>query len=231
MTEDNKRISIVYGHLGSGKSEFATNYAIYLRKKYNPVAIIDLDTISMYFRVRGIEDVFKKNDIELFATSLNNSNTLDIPALDARNVIPFQNKSYHAVVDTGGDPKGTLVLRYYKDFLKNETQTFYVLNANRVDTNSVEKVQEFMENIAAFSGKPVDCIVNTTHMLRETTPADILKGAELAEEVSKATGVPVKYHVGLESVVNQIKEDPNVSEDVKQKLFPIQLYLRSNWMS
>lgn len=230
MTEDVKRISIVYGHLGSGKSEFAANYAIYLRKKYNPVAIIDLDTISMYFRVRGIADVFKEHDIELLATSLKSSDTLDIPALDARNVVPFQNKAYHAVVDTGGDPKGTLILRYYKEFLKNETETLYVMNANRQDTSTADKVQEFMENIAAFSGKPVDYIVNTTHMLRATTPEDILRGAELAEEVSKTTGVPIKYHVGLEPVVNQIKQDPAVSEDVKQKLFPIKLYLRSDWM-
>src|SRR5665648_1170202 len=47
-----KRIIIITGHYGSGKTEFAVNMAINLRKEHDKVALLDMDIANPYFRSR-----------------------------------------------------------------------------------------------------------------------------------------------------------------------------------
>ena len=53
MISNDKRIRIMIGHYGSGKSEFAMNYVTKLRKEIDgKVALSDLDVVNVYFRTR-----------------------------------------------------------------------------------------------------------------------------------------------------------------------------------
>lgn len=53
MIRDDKRIRIIIGHYGSGKSEFAMNYVTKLRNEVEgKVALSDLDVVNVYFRTR-----------------------------------------------------------------------------------------------------------------------------------------------------------------------------------
>lgn len=53
MITNDKRIRIITGHYGSGKSEFAMNYVVKLRDMVSgKVAIADLDVVNVYFRTR-----------------------------------------------------------------------------------------------------------------------------------------------------------------------------------
>ena len=54
-----KRIRVIIGHYGSGKTEFAVNFAIKLAEEKKKTAIIDLDVVNPYFRSREKEDMFK----------------------------------------------------------------------------------------------------------------------------------------------------------------------------
>ena len=56
-----KRITIISGHYGSGKSEISVNLAI--RKKID--YLIDLDIIKPYFRTRSLNKLLEKNNIHL----------------------------------------------------------------------------------------------------------------------------------------------------------------------
>lgn len=101
---------------------------------------------------------------------------------------------------------------------------FFVLNANRPETDNEEKAILFMEEIAFRSGLRMSGIVNTTHMLKETTVEDVMKGQELCEKVSKKTGVPVRYTVALEEVTKRLPRE------VKGEVLPIRLFMREEWM-
>ena len=46
-----KRIRIITGHYGSGKSELSVNMVMELRKQFDKVAIVDLDIANPYFRI------------------------------------------------------------------------------------------------------------------------------------------------------------------------------------
>ena len=60
MISKDKRIRIMIGHYGSGKSEFAMNYVTKLRKEIDgKVALSDLDVVNVYFRTREKKDFLK----------------------------------------------------------------------------------------------------------------------------------------------------------------------------
>ena len=63
MLMNDKRIRIIVGHYGSGKTEFAVNYAIKLSQELGStrkVAIADIDVVNPYFRSREKEDLLNE---------------------------------------------------------------------------------------------------------------------------------------------------------------------------
>ena len=47
-----KRVTLFAGHYGSGKTNIAVNYALYLRSLGLPVALGDLDIVNPYYRAK-----------------------------------------------------------------------------------------------------------------------------------------------------------------------------------
>ena len=54
---DTKRVPLFSGHYGSGKTNVALNYAIYLKEKGEDVEIYDMDIVNPYFRTLDGKDV------------------------------------------------------------------------------------------------------------------------------------------------------------------------------
>ena len=50
-----KRITIISGHYGSGKTNIAVNWAKYLKSQNKSVTIVDLDIVNPYFRTLDSE--------------------------------------------------------------------------------------------------------------------------------------------------------------------------------
>ena len=76
-------IHIIVGHYGSGKTEFAVNYAIRRRESGSEVAIADLDIVNPYFRTRQQADMLEEMGIRVVSSNLGNDWRLDIPALNS----------------------------------------------------------------------------------------------------------------------------------------------------
>ena len=68
-------------------------------------------------------------------------------------------------------------------------------------------------------------------MLKDTSMEDVLKGYAIVKEVSEKLGIEFRYNVCKRDLVDAIRSNPDVSSEVKDKLFPIDLYFRSDWMS
>ncbi|MDB8821905.1 ATP-binding protein [Peptostreptococcus anaerobius] len=222
---NNKRIRIITGHYGSGKSEFSVNYALKLRGEIEGrLAISDLDVVNVYFRSRGMKDLLEEKGIHVIASSVD-APTLDIPALSAEIHTPLLNKDYNNIIDLGGDKVGATVIARYRDMINDEDyDMFFVVNANREKTQTAEEVMGYIDEIEAASKLKVTGLINNTHMLKATTIEDLEKGQEVCREVSKARNIPIKFVSCMESLVDQIPED------FEGEIIPLSLMLRDQWM-
>ena len=225
MIKDDKRIRLFIGHYGSGKSEVSINYVTTLRKQVEgEVALADLDVVNVYFRTREKKDLMKELGITPIDSSIETT-TLDVPAVSSEIMRPLHDKSVNYVIDVGGDNVGGRVVgRFAKQFEQDDYDMFYVVNANREKTQTAKEVLGYIDAIEASSKLKVTGLVNNTHMLRETTVEDILKGQEVAREVSKIRNIPIKYVCCLESLVDKLPTD------LEGDILPIKLYLREDWM-
>ena len=225
MIKDDKRIRLFIGHYGSGKSEVSINYVTKLREQVEgEVALADLDVVNVYFRSREKKDIMKDLGITPIDSSINTT-TLDLPAVSAEIMRPLNDKSVNYVIDVGGDNVGGKVVgRFANQFNSNDYDMFYVVNANREKTQTAKEVLQYIDAIEATSKLKVTGLINNTHMLKETTVEDVLKGQSVAREVSKIRNIPIKYISCLESIVDKLPKD------LEGDILPMKLYLREEWM-
>ena len=226
MVADDRRIRIITGHYGSGKTEFAVNYVKKLRESVDGrVAIADLDIVNVYFRSREKTEELEEKGIQVIASNLDTA-VADVPAVSGAMTMPVINKEYQYVVDLGGNDVGTLVLGRIKPLLDHaEADFFMVVNAYRPNTSTPEGIIEQMENLEYAAGLKVTGFINNTNLVRETTAECLLHGDEVLKEVTKRTGVPVKYVSYVKDVMTE-----EIPEGLSGELFPMEFNMRKTWM-
>ena len=209
------------------KSELSVNMVTELKKQYDKVAIVDLDIANPYFRSRERQDMMEDMGIEVFHNSFGYDITQDLPALSAAIKKPLENKDYHTIVDAGGDDSGARVLNQFrKYFLADDCEMIFVINANRPETATVSGCLHHLDAIQVETGLKVDGIINNTHLLSETSAADIKKGYKLCKEVSELLDIPIIGSYCNEKILNNIKEEELDGIEVT----PIHLFMRPSWL-
>ena len=200
-----KRIQIITGHYGSGKTEYAVNLALHLAQTTENVALADMDIVNPYFRSYEQAKRLEDAGIRVIVTSC--GGVADIPAINPEVMSIFQQEKWTGVLDIGGDPIGARVLARFAPQLKPEDfDLLFVLNANRPETKDVESALQYMQGIERECRQKVTGIVNNTHLCGETTAEDILKGARLAHALSERTSLPVIHHAVQRKFVEQVQD-------------------------
>lgn len=225
MFINDKRIRIIIGHYGSGKTEFSVNYAMKLKQATSSkVAIADLDIVNVYFRSREKQVMLEAQGIKVIASSIA-GNALDLPAVAADIITPLEDKSYEYVIDVGGDSVGARVLGRFKNYIEDgDYDMFMVVNANREQTMDLEGIKRHKETIEATSRLKVTGFINNTHLIRETTLEDVLKGDKLLKEASKELGIPIRYVSAMSHIASQIPDE------VSGEILALDLIMRDQWM-
>ncbi len=214
-----KRISIFLGHYGSGKTELAVNYALYLRSLGKKVVVIDFDLVNPYFRTKDAEKLFEEHGITLIAPAFANTN-LENPMIPAEIFSVFEDKEVYAIFDVGGGEDGATPLGYYHQQLsKEECDVFFVLNQRRPLTADLDGALDAYQEIAAVARIGITGLINNTHLKEETTSEMLLEGQSLAEKVSDALKIPVVYISGSQAMLDEL---PAQYEPLQ---FPIQFYI------
>ena len=95
------RLSIITGHYGTGKTEFAVNLALSLAAGGERVMLADLDIVNPYFRSRERRQLLEAAGIRLVATSQACTDA-DIPAIPAELLTILEDRSVRGVLDIGG---------------------------------------------------------------------------------------------------------------------------------
>ena len=146
------RLSIVTGHYGTGKTEFAVNLALAMARDGERVMMADLDIVNPYFRSRERRKVLEEAGIRLISSSQACSDA-DVPALPAELLTILEDRSIRGVLDIGGDPVGARVLaRFQPRIVMEDYQLIYVLNANRPEVREPENAIASLRGIEATTG-------------------------------------------------------------------------------
>ena len=221
---DSKRLTLFAGHYGSGKTNIAVNYALYLAREGKRVCIADLDIVNPYFRTKDSERELNDAGITLVSPRYANSN-VDLPALPAESYRLVQDKSTYGVMDIGGDDRGAYALGRFADAIKAEGdyRMAFVVNCHRPLTSTVEDAIEIMREIESACGIDFTCIVNNSNLGPETTPDTVRSSLDFVDSLSKATGLPLWMHTAVESVANELTELPVLPLTLQKNFFDLQV--------
>ncbi len=225
MVTGDRRVRIITGFYGSGKSEFALNYALALAKEQKQVAFADLDVVNTYFRSRQQKKLLLEQGLRVFSSSLEDSNT-DLPALSPNIMGPLQDKRWQYVIDLGGSTAGMLALGWLKPYLvSGEIDYFLVVNFNRPETYNVSSVLALVAQLENYGSCKITGLINNTNLLKESTVENLLWGQAMLLKASEASGIPLKYTAVWEDLQQRLPQEKIVGQ-----ILPLKLYLRLEWM-
>lgn len=211
------------GHYGSGKTNVSVNFAIMLKKMGFDTAIYDLDIVNPYFRTVDGKSLLDKNGVKLVASEYAATN-VDIPAMTSGNYAITTEKYMHAVVDVGGDDRGALALgRFAKDIAaENDYDLLLVVNMYRFETRDIAGAMEIKEEIETACKLKFTALVNNSNLGVETTAQTVLDSQSYMEELSKASGLPVKFTAVRRDLYEQLNKHIT-------NLMPMDLIKYGNW--
>lgn len=217
-----KRITVLCGHYGSGKTNVAVNFAKDLKKENENVLIADLDIVNPYFRTKDSAEEFEAEGIRLIASEYAGTN-VDIPALPQQMYAITHDKNFKAVIDVGGDDRGALALGRLSDEIKqeNDYEMLLVINKFRPLTPDADSTAEVMREIECAGKISFTGIVNNSNLGTLTTAQDVLDSAEYANKVSCITGLPIFCTTVDIRLYDELK-------DKIQNLFPLKLQNKIN---
>ena len=187
-----KRLTLLCGHYGSGKTNVALNMAFELKRQYPQVAIADLDIVNPYFRTKDSSDALEREGIRLIVSPYAGRN-VDIPAMPQEMYAICDDRRLHAVVDVRGDDRGALALGRLVPAIseENDYEMLMVINRYRPLTPDAVSTLEVMREIETACGLRFTGLVNNSNLGVQTTPRDISDSMEYAQAVAKQSGLPL----------------------------------------
>ncbi len=195
-----KRVTIIVGHFGSGKTEIAVNGALKLASDGIDVALVDLDVVKPYFRSRVTRATMAEHGVHLVVPTGENI-FADLPIIVPQIRTLLLDSRRKVLFDAGGDDTGARALGSLADVMpREETEHLLVLNFRRPFTDSVDTAVAMLREIEAAARLPITGVISNTHLMGETTPEIVLDGYRMARETAARVGVPVVAVAAEESL-------------------------------
>ena len=216
-----RRVTVVCGHYGTGKTNLSINLALDCARHGEDVTLVDLDVVNPYFRSADYTDVLTENGVRVVGPNFANTN-LDTPSLPAAvgNVIA---EGSRVIVDVGGDDAGATALGVYSRALAGaEPDVIYVINTYRSQTTHADEAVQILREIETTSRLRATCVANNSHLKGDTTEATVLGSMAFAEEVSVKTGLPLRFTTAPRGLdFTQLNKIPDI--------YPVDVLVRAPW--
>ncbi len=189
-----KRIVVVTGHYGSGKTNFTAALALQLAAEGKKVTVVDFDLVNPYFRTADFATAFAEKGITLRAPDFANTN-VDIPSIQF-DLGGLAAEGETLLIDVGGDDDGAVALGRYAHMLNSFAETgeldmIAVVSFRRYLTRTAEEAQAYLQSIEQVSRMRLSGIVNNTNLGAETTKEMIEESIAEAKKLSALTGLPL----------------------------------------
>ncbi len=225
-----RRVMVVTGHYGGGKTEFCVSLALSLAKHgfgpYGKLALVDLDIANPYFRSRERRDLLEAAGVKVYGSAYGHEITAELPALGADIRAPLEDGDCRVIVDVGGNDSGAVVLNPFgKYFLPEDALFLIVVNANRPETRDLAGALEHLRAIERKTGRRIDGVVNNCHLLRQTDAACVEKGHALCRALCEQTGKLLWCDTYPAPIV-----PAGEVEGKYEYLLPLGMYMRPSWI-
>ena len=199
-----KRVTVICGHYGTGKTNLSLNLAMDSAAEGEHVTLIDMDIVNPYFRSSDHARELGSLGIRVIGPNFANSN-LDTPSLPP-TIGDAISEGSRVIIDVGGDDAGATALGVYRRQLAAaDPEVVYVVNRYRSQTTSPEESVEIMREVERAAGIRATRIVNNSHLKQHTDARIIEDSIPFAERGSELTGLPIWFHtvpVGIDLLNN-----------------------------
>lgn len=227
-----KKYVLLTGHYGSGKTNVTMQLAFDLAAAGKKVAIVDLDIVNPYFRSSDYTNVLEAAGISVIAPRFART-ALDTPSLTAAVYAVFE-ESYPAdfvLFDVGGDDVGSTALGRFEHYFETiDYQMIAVVNYFRNLTQTVEETLEILHEIESASKLKVSAFINNSHLHKQTTIADIIKGDAYAQKVAEQENLPFLCTTISADLLSRAS-DEEIAPLNERALYPIKIHVMTPWES
>ena len=214
-----KRVTVVCGHYGTGKTNLSINLALDCARDGEEVTLIDMDVVNPYFRSSDYAEELTAAGVRVLGPNFANTN-LDTPSLPAA-IGDAISDCGRVIIDVGGDDAGATALGVYSKRLNDaDPDVIYVVNRYRSQTTTPEEAVEILREIERTARIKATCIANNSHLKQLTTLDTVTDSMPFAEKVSELTGLPLRFTT-IPSGVDPLNKVPN--------MYPVSVYVRAPW--
>ena len=192
--ETSRRIILIVGGFGSGKTEVSVNLAKYFTTTdISPITLVDLDLVNPYFRTREAQVEMEALGVEVICPQ-GGKFYADLPILLPQIKGLIESHEGLLILDVGGDAQGTRALGSMSEFFAPDSyEMLMVLNSRRPQTSDIKGCLETIKRIETASRLHFTGIISNSHMIDETDADIVIEGYDLARAVGAAANLPLFF--------------------------------------
>lgn len=186
-----KKIIIICGHYGAGKTNIAVNLALHFKEKYNKIyKLVDLDIVNPYFRAADAKKLLEYHGIPMIIPMYANTN-VDIPSVPPE-IYSIFNDGVNAVIDVGGDDSGATALGLVADKIARfDYDMYYIVNKYRPLISNPNDAVDLARDIEGKSKLKITAVINNSNLGAETDADTVKESLSYANETAQKLGVPL----------------------------------------
>ncbi|HEX5138505.1 MAG TPA: cobalamin biosynthesis protein CbiA [Planctomycetota bacterium] len=203
----NDRLVMVVGSYGSGKTEVSVNLALRAAAAGRTVQIADLDLVNPYFRCREARRLMEAHGVRVVVPP-GALAWADLPIVVPQVLGMLSPPAGTlSLFDVGGDDVGARVLGSLRaGVLAAGYELWQVINPQRPFTRDADGCLAMREAIEGSSRLSVTGLAVNAHLMDETTPDTVLRGLDVARDVARRTGLPIRFV----AVMDRLADDPRI---------------------
>lgn len=220
-----RRVLVLVGGYGSGKTQLAISLAMKQAKEGKPVALVDLDLINPYFRSRDIAETLEHEGVEVIRPE-GDLAFAENPSLPPQIDGALRDKARQVILDVGGNETGaTIVGRYHTLLEADDVGVIQVVNIFRPFSTTIEEIEGLRLDMERKSHLKVQGWINNSNLLDWTTLEDWQKSVELMQSLVRQSKIP-----WVTSGVNP-KWAERIGLSWEPEWIPVERYLNLGWKS
>lgn len=193
MTETHlldRRVLVLVGGYGAGKTQLSVSMALKWARAGKRVALIDLDLVNPYFRLREIAEPLECEGVEVIRPE-GDLAFAENPSLPPQIDGALRDPTRRVVLDVGGNETGaTIVGRYHTLLRAEDVAVLQVVNVFRPFSTTVEEIESLRLDMERRSHLKVQGWINNSNLQDWTTFQDWQKSTGIIRTLVEQSKIP-----------------------------------------